>query len=510
MPTNSASTKPKRNRRQRGYSLIEVAIALAIVGVVMGGIAIPIGNQLREQVYQRADTQVGTIVDAIIGYAIANRTNGQTLIHSNYGDTNIDIMRFYGHRITDIPAGRPFLPCPDIDNDGYEDRLSGITKQLLPSRQGSSIIARGAFDDRFNSLNSLDVNRYSGINSFDNVTLGGRTTGRLPMGSCLKYFGSVPYKTLGIKAGDPWGKAHTYVVHPNFAAAGFGFDQATRTETILKNYETNVVGPIFLDGSIVPMIGNYAMGERPFLVCPLDEPTSFNGCNQDHSHSSLDVAKKGFETGTANGFGLNAALNNRYSSIATYLTYTAPVGFIANYYSWQHPLSRVTDGIPFAVISHGIDNGGAHDALVPCTVPAIFSGSRPRQALANDVNQSVNLAVAACSQAPIISGYENSSNTKLTRISGSTFNIPGGSNPSAHNAIYYNWIYAQQRASTTGNDTFVGGAFREFNYADKFDDVVTWLTRRELAARMRRAGVFPLNETFAGLYSYLATYKYSS
>ena len=52
-------------------------------------------------------------VDAVAGYAIRHRTRKRTVV-------------FEGNLISgnpvEIAAGRPYLPCPDVDGDGFEDR----------------------------------------------------------------------------------------------------------------------------------------------------------------------------------------------------------------------------------------------------------------------------------------------------------------------------------------------------------------------------------------------------
>jgi prepilin-type N-terminal cleavage/methylation domain-containing protein len=58
--------------KQRGFTLVELAIALAIVGLLLGMMIIPLGTQV--DVQRTADTQrqLDLIREALIGFAVAN------------------------------------------------------------------------------------------------------------------------------------------------------------------------------------------------------------------------------------------------------------------------------------------------------------------------------------------------------------------------------------------------------------------------------------------------------
>jgi prepilin-type N-terminal cleavage/methylation domain-containing protein len=76
---------------QSGFSLIEVAIVLLIVGLLLGGLMTPLATQYENS--KRKDTQksLEAISEALYGFAVSN--------------------------------GR--LPCPDTNNDGQENQLAG-------------------------------------------------------------------------------------------------------------------------------------------------------------------------------------------------------------------------------------------------------------------------------------------------------------------------------------------------------------------------------------------------
>lgn len=77
----------------RGFTLIELAIALAIVSLLLGGISVPLSKRIAEQQYAETQASIDKAMEALIGFALLNKR----------------------------------LPCPDIststtDNrDGFED-----------------------------------------------------------------------------------------------------------------------------------------------------------------------------------------------------------------------------------------------------------------------------------------------------------------------------------------------------------------------------------------------------
>ncbi len=67
-----AATRPDAARRQAGFSLIEVAIVLLIVGLLLGGLVMPLGTQREVQRHRQSSALLDEVRDALGGWALAN------------------------------------------------------------------------------------------------------------------------------------------------------------------------------------------------------------------------------------------------------------------------------------------------------------------------------------------------------------------------------------------------------------------------------------------------------
>lgn len=125
-----------------GFTLTELAIVLVIVSLLAGGLMMSIGAQM--ELKDRAETQqrLQDARDALLGYAAT-------------------------HSAAD---GKPYLPCPDTDGDGLENR-SGTT--------------------------------------------------------CTSDDGVLPWNNLGVAALDAWGNRFRYHIHNNFSRTDVGITLTT-------------------------------------------------------------------------------------------------------------------------------------------------------------------------------------------------------------------------------------------------------------------------------------------
>lgn len=138
MDARHSRKRCERSDGQQGFTLAELAIALFIVALLTGVMLVPLTAQVEQRNTGEVKRILSEIHEALFGYAA-------------------------GHLASD---GKPYLPCPDTDNDGQENR-SGA--------------------------------------------------------SCTNQEGSVPWATLGIAESDPWNNRFRYRVHAAFSRSDVGF-----------------------------------------------------------------------------------------------------------------------------------------------------------------------------------------------------------------------------------------------------------------------------------------------
>jgi prepilin-type N-terminal cleavage/methylation domain-containing protein len=81
-------------KKHAGFTLLELAIALVIIGMMLGGLMMPLLAQQDQRNLAETRSQLAFIRSALTGFAAS-------------------------HRAAD---SRPYLPCPDTSGDGSEDR----------------------------------------------------------------------------------------------------------------------------------------------------------------------------------------------------------------------------------------------------------------------------------------------------------------------------------------------------------------------------------------------------
>ena len=176
-------------RFARGYTIVEMAIALAVLGLLFAGALYPWQNRVESEQRREVEGLLDSARLAVVAYAARNRTRAASFQPQARGAIN------------QIPAGRPYLPCPDITGDGVEDRA----RINEVSRFGNS-------DDPFVRDDIVGMTTTDGI------------------GSCLRHKGMLPWATLGVAENDVWGGRFTYRIDPAFSSALLGFDETTRAD----------------------------------------------------------------------------------------------------------------------------------------------------------------------------------------------------------------------------------------------------------------------------------------
>lgn len=122
-----------------GFTLVEMAVVLVIFGLLLGGLLIPLSAQVEQRDYAETQSELDDYKEALLGYAAS-------------------------HTATD---GKPYLACPDTDDDGIENREAD--------------------------------------------------------GSCTSTEGDAPWATLGLKERDNWNNTYRYRVTAAFSSSSTGF-----------------------------------------------------------------------------------------------------------------------------------------------------------------------------------------------------------------------------------------------------------------------------------------------
>lgn len=86
----------QRTRQAAGFTLVEMAVVLVIVGLLLGGLLVPLSTQMENDRRKETAATLEAIREALIGYAVIN--------------------------------GR--LPCPDTSGDGQEDGCGSGAAQV--------------------------------------------------------------------------------------------------------------------------------------------------------------------------------------------------------------------------------------------------------------------------------------------------------------------------------------------------------------------------------------------
>lgn len=94
-PRLSASAPVGSARKTAGFTLVEMAVVLVIVGLLLGGLLVPLSTQMENDRRKESAATLEAIREALIGYAVIN--------------------------------GR--LPCPDTNGDGREDACGNGANQ---------------------------------------------------------------------------------------------------------------------------------------------------------------------------------------------------------------------------------------------------------------------------------------------------------------------------------------------------------------------------------------------
>lgn len=154
-------------KRTRGFTLIELAIVLVIVTILIGGLAMPLSAQIQARRIAETKKTLDEVREAIFGFALS-----KSILVDDKNHT--------------------YLPCPDIDHDGLEDREPGEECSAIAGNVPWATLGTGAQDAWGNRLHYRITNNASepismyGQNgvSFSNASAGDSQVCTTSSGGC--------------------------------------------------------------------------------------------------------------------------------------------------------------------------------------------------------------------------------------------------------------------------------------------------------------------------------------
>lgn len=228
----SRSQPHKARARQRGISLVELAVAVAVVGIVIGGSLIPLQVFWKQDTYDKEKTKMAAIETALLGYAVRHQTRATPLVVGSQTAGVAD-------RPYTLPAHRPTLPCPDFTGDGLEDRTGYFAPQPNPAHhqpfytyfgERTAAVPSRPFRVDADESDSTSAPPLPPADSEEALLIHN-------VGTCQVARGLLPHLSLGVPPADAWGNRYTYGVDYAFAQGLLGFNQ----DTIADSFDTGRV-----------------------------------------------------------------------------------------------------------------------------------------------------------------------------------------------------------------------------------------------------------------------------
>ena len=441
--------------RSRGYSLFEIACVMAVLGILLGASLLPLNRQLRESEYRQERVNMERLRDAVLGYALRHRTPGVEI-------TMVDDLRgtpqtgFYA-------AGHPYLPCADMNGDGIENRrdlISPIVHTLTLSFKDDTPRSRSVTDQRQALLNI-------GVDLFEVFRLipGGQGFSSAPPfnfpypiivsgGACRTDKGQLPWRTLGSIPADYWGNRYTYFADPVFSLEAIGFDEKTIADSgvrFLPRVLTTTSVYIPQKRNNDTRFSNRIFLGPPSVICDVAEA----------AENSLDCGRNGIVAAPA-------------TLVAGEPAPTDGDGVFLK-------PNDIADGLPFVIVSHGHNGRGAFNHL-------LSRRERKLECRSFDgisVGEAVNLHIFFSLHDDDVGELLSPSGMDFEFNDSCHLGVPD-SPPNIQSNQKEGYFFAHRR------DVSAARAASSLSDRKGMDDLLVWMTRGDLARRMREADVFPL------------------
>ena len=194
----------------RGYTIVELSIVLVVAGLLLSGAIASFDRWARYEQAQTTRDSIDLVKEAIVQYAARNRTAPRPITIES------DIAGETVRTSWNMPPSRPYLPCPDIDGDGIEDRVENADLLDLTAH------IRG--DGGRPNPNLANGNLFYGH------------------GLCSSQRGLLPWRTLRAPAADAWGGLFSYYVDAVFSHSLVGFNQDDHADQLDTRRPLDVFG----------------------------------------------------------------------------------------------------------------------------------------------------------------------------------------------------------------------------------------------------------------------------
>ena len=443
---------------------MELAIVMVVVGILMGGALIPM-RALEERRQLREEMRRMEIVrDAIVGYALRHRTRERIIRYVNWYAPDHAPWEFR------LPAGRPYLPCPDFDGDGFEDRVPDGPGGFMQGMEVKPNLNVTAHIADFPGARAGETSLHWVVGGFINNS-GTRLSAyssNVQYGDCLVSRGTVPWRTLGVEPSDGWGNRHTYYADPVFSSAIFGFDR----QTIADLYDPRVPeAPGFHPSPRRPW--DWVFPDRkpgcPAAICDGgrsdDEAVASQCLTQNYFLSFLPSIRQC-------GWGESRGITRDGNPLLDKLVLKAGAVTKEDIGGRKYfPPGSVIDGLPFVLVSHGPNGRFAVNHWATLNNPTNLSGLK-RPICNNDAwsdfestdrfehHRSVSLKERGLAH-EAANGARFADGTECSMLQTHFFNV-------GDSAVDFNFSFFVWEPPGAGNKS-------------GFDDLLLWMTREELS-----------------------------
>ena len=460
--------KRGESMRSRGYSLIEIAGVMAVLGILLGASLLPLNHQLRESEYRQERVNMERLRDAVVGYALRHRTPGVeiTMVDDTRGTTQTG---FYA-------AGHPYLPCADGNGDGIEDRR-GLISPIVQTLRLSFKEATPRVVDRARRRQELFDEGVGVFEAFDMIPGGFGFAGapafnfeRYPViysGACATNKGQLPWRTLGSIPADYWGNRYTYFADPVFSQESIGFDEKTIADAGLRFLpRVLTTNTVYIpqkrnnDTTVGTPIGGRVLLGPPSVICDVAQADRNSpNCGRDGTVAEPATLVAG-EPAPTDGDGV----------------FLKP--------------GDIADGVPFVIVSHGHNGRGAFNHLLSRREGELECRSFDGISVGEAVNVNFYFSPSFADLDLLVNFVE------IDYDAISELCNPGihPDSPSNIGDLFFDFGPIAEREGyffAHRNDVSAARAASSFSQRG-VDDLLVWMTRGDLARRMSEAGIFPL------------------